>query len=314
MTSEIVTKDQTTAALPAFVKKGGESRALAGMQAGLGRSVNRISLKGSRFTLIQANGNEIPSPNLYLDVIITGVAIATQRSYFDKAYDPKDDITPACHSLNGKYPDPDVDKKQSVKCEDCPQNVRQPDPRRPGKEYRPCGFNKPIVVTLAGDKTTTPWLLNLSSMTFFNSEVYKDANVMTWDGLVKTLLERELLPEHVVIRLMFDPDASVPVLTFSIVELVGASAAYTEEMYNGIMHRIETHEIEKLLYNGKTEEEVVNYQPSQVSTPEPEPEPAPAPAPEPAPTPADESIEKATENATDASAADFSAILAQFQS
>ncbi|RLC98509.1 MAG: hypothetical protein DRI46_11220 [Chloroflexi bacterium] len=223
--------------LPGFVKQSSSALADA-MGGGLSQTMPSISLRNSRFHF-KKDGNEIgTAETTYLDVVIVGASEYIHRAYYDKAYDQASDAKPACTSHRGINPDAGAPTKQHDSCQFCPMNTKQPDPRRPGKEYTPCGFSKDIAVMIPGDATKTVWRLKLSSMTLFNSS--NDTAVMSWKGMLGKFNSIGADPLHYVVRLTFDTEASVPMLNFSVQATVGdGTSHYDEVFYNAVLEAVD---------------------------------------------------------------------------
>lgn len=92
-----------------------------------GISIPKLSIKGSKFTLIQPDGGKIALKTFDVNIVILGISPkgkAVSKAYYKGAYDPtQDDRLPDCFSSDGVRPDPAAELKQSTSCEKCPFNV-----------------------------------------------------------------------------------------------------------------------------------------------------------------------------------------------
>ena len=305
MTTELVKSGSSSLALPSFVRKG-PSGIAESMGGGLTQSMPSISLRNSRFHF-RKDGNEIGTADTtYLDVVIVGASDHIHRAYYEGNYDPNSDAKPVCTSHTGEKPDVGSSTKQHDSCQFCKQNVKQPDPRRPGKDHTPCGFSKDIAVMIPGDSTKTIWRLKLSSMTVFNRS--NNENTMSWKGLVGKIESIGADIVHYVIRLSFDTEASVPVLVFSVHATVGdGQTLYDEAFYNIVMEKVDAGEPKKIVGDERIVAEPVGTVEHQ--TPAPNEMPVP-PAPDEMPVPPPQ-VDKAVEEVMDQE--DVSSLLNMFK-
>jgi hypothetical protein len=109
-------------------------------------AITQISLRAG---VMQYRG--VPIPGNKLKCVILSSAI--ERRYDTKPFDPANIAPPDCFALSTSGidmgPDPNSSDPQSAKCEGCPMNAWQPNPRRPGKNHKPCKERRRIVVVPA---------------------------------------------------------------------------------------------------------------------------------------------------------------------
>ena len=117
--------------LPAHLQGYQPARDLAGtIDAALGSGQPPfISIEGQRFTLVDADGSEEvlttmdPKIGIYFDCIIVDVNEHKSKTYYPKAYDPKNPSPPICFSDNGLTPSLSAGQPQSATCGSCPHAV-----------------------------------------------------------------------------------------------------------------------------------------------------------------------------------------------
>jgi len=95
----------------------------------------RIKLMGTKFALVDGNGEEKPFPpsklfngpddNQYLPIIILRAKKPLQKAWYLRKYDPNADTfqAPDCFSNDGERPDLSSPSKQSETCAACPHNA-----------------------------------------------------------------------------------------------------------------------------------------------------------------------------------------------
>jgi hypothetical protein len=133
-----------------------------------------VSIAGNRFTLVNDLGDELPWPQLALDVVIVEASKFSIRSYYDpsKPYDPNiKDEAPLCASQDGVTPDDGVRMQQSDYCSRCEMNKFGSDPR--GRGGKACQEYKRLAITVIGD--TNPhmaYLFGVSSGSHKNLRDY----------------------------------------------------------------------------------------------------------------------------------------------
>ena len=260
-----------TTGLPAHIAaRMGAGSALGDTVSGgitSGDAVPRISLKGSRFRIVE-DGTEEVLDTTFLDVVIVGANPNVTKLWYDKAWSPDAEAeAPACFSLDGERPDSSAEKPQSDLCATCPHNAWGSKVSESGQKIKACPDNKRLAVVSPDDATGTVYLLTVTASVLGALKQYH-----------KELINRGIPPELVITRLSFDTDASYPKLKFG---------------FGGFVDEATTNELVDVF--GSDEVLRVVGQPSAPATPAPTPKPqlvaetpAPAPAaPEPAPVAAE---------------------------
>lgn len=116
-------------ALPGFL--AGKSReelarlndAAANGTGGTGTSINRISLKQSRFRLIVGGEEKAVIQQSFLDVVLVRANEGLNKAFYLKDWNPNDEPkAPDCYSEDGVRPAANCQSKQAATCAECPQN------------------------------------------------------------------------------------------------------------------------------------------------------------------------------------------------
>lgn len=245
MANEVATIDLNT--LPAHVRNKNSStmQAMAGGMAGGGFG-NRISLRGSRFRLIQ-NGSDLGAlPNPTLDVVVFAMASAVQRFYYESAYEPGMKEAPTCFSVDGKTPSDESPKKQSAVCATCAQNVKGSARQGGGKA---CAYKKRVVVLSPDDLEGAAYALDVNGQSMFG-EQQENQNRFSFKGYYEKLSVHGVDIAAIVTRLSFDDAASVPKLHFSPIR------ALTEGEYEQVKQRMQDDQVQLMLKDLTNEEEL----------------------------------------------------------
>lgn len=216
--------------LPAHLQGFSSSLSTDLALGGMGR--NRIGLKGSRFRLIVSGTEEAVLEQTSLEVVIVGAAKGAARIYYGTDYDPDEKTHPLCYSVDGIAPANDIANPQSTKCAVCPQNQKGSKITKDGTKTKACGYFKRLAVTLINDPQHRVFQLDGKALTIFG--VGQAArNLFTLNEYAKKLDTRGYDAAHLVTKLSFDTDSSVPKLYFSPVRLLKEDeAAWVQELVN----------------------------------------------------------------------------------
>ena len=79
----------------------------------------RISIRGSRFTMINAGGELLPLETLHLDCIILDMSDQYVRHYYAGGFNDAERLPPTCFSDNGVAPSSRASQPQSARCDSC---------------------------------------------------------------------------------------------------------------------------------------------------------------------------------------------------
>lgn len=251
--------------VPAYAKnpKSQAMQAMAGGMAGGGFG-NRISLKNSKFRLIQ-NGKEVEVlSESYLDAVIFALANSVQRYYYDGPYDEHSKEPPTCFSHDGKTPSPESPKRQSETCALCPQNVKGSG-RMAGTKA--CAYKKRVIMLPPSDLEGMAYAHDVSGQSMFGEQL-ESLNKFSFKGYYEKLAAHGVDIAAIVTRLSFDDKASVPKLHFSPVRTL------TEAEYKQVQARMEDEEVQLMLKDltNVAELDDVPPTPAKPAAKQPEPE------------------------------------------
>jgi hypothetical protein len=133
----------------------------------------RISIKGGRFTLIDAGGTKYPWPNLTLPVIVVGANPKKSKVYYDGPYDPEGTTPPTCFSDNGIAPSMNATRKMARTCAECELGAWGSDvSQMTGKPTKACDDKKKLAVIVIGDTAQLTYELQIPPATLKNLNKY----------------------------------------------------------------------------------------------------------------------------------------------
>lgn len=222
-----------------------------------GESFPRISIKGSRFRIVEG-GVETTMDTMALEVIIVGANPGISKTWYAGAWDPNAEPTsPDCQSLSGISPDADSSNPQNDLCATCPQNAWGSKISPTGAKIKACADQKRLAVVPSDDPGGTVYLLQVSPAALKGLNAYN-----------KELALRVIAPEIARTKIQFDTDASYPKLTFS---------------FAGFNDEVTQSEVDKLFGSPEIKEITgeaagANSPTPAIAAPVAEPEPTPAPA------------------------------------
>lgn len=195
-------------AIPAHIQaRMGQPSAISTSLAGglgSGEAPPRISVKGSRFRIVE-NGEEVVIPQTHLDVVVVGSNPRLSKAYYAKEWDPDDVGAPDCKSIDGIAPDADSTSPQNNLCATCPHNAWGSKIGPKGQKLKACANLKRLAVVSPDDLEGPVYLLQATASTFKGLAAYQ-----------KGLSSRGIAPEVVITRLTFDIEASFPKLVFGL--------------------------------------------------------------------------------------------------
>lgn len=264
----------TSGNMPSFAQRGHGEKLNQEAAAGTGgESINRISLKQSRFRLIVGGEQVSVIQEPHMDVVVVRANPGVSRAYYTKKYDPNaEDQTPDCFSSNGVVPDPDAPKPQCGNCADCPHSQWGSRINDMGNKVKACSEVKRIAIVPASNVEAPMFQIAVPA-----------ASLKVWGGYVRMLSQASpAIPYNgVVTRVSFDEESDFPKLKFE------PKSWVTDEQYNTIQERFDSEEALRVATITQPVEREVrsSAQATQTAAPEqpPEPEPEPAPKPEPEP-------------------------------
>lgn len=178
------------------------SAALAGGLAG-GADYPRISIKGSRFRIVEG-GAESVLEETKLSVVIVGANPRLSKTYYAKQWTPDSEpSSPDCYSLDGVRPAADSTEPQNDTCAGCPMNAWGSKITPLGQQIKACADQKRLAVVSASDPTGPIYLLQVTPAALKGLGAYQ-----------KELSMRGIPVEAVKTVVTFDTDASFPKLMF----------------------------------------------------------------------------------------------------
>jgi hypothetical protein len=190
-------------------------------------SVPYVSIKGSRFTLYDAAGNEqqvgamSPDVGLYLDLCVVDSNPHISKVYYAKAFDPNaEGEQPDCYSDNGIGASAQALHPQSASCKTCPHNEWGSSvSKQTGKPTKACNDVQKVAVAVPGfpDKI---FLLRIppASLKWLGKYVQEVGSISAGG--------RKVDISDLITRVYFAKD-QVGVLNFSPVAFVDAETAST---------------------------------------------------------------------------------------
>ena len=179
----------------------------ASMVGGIGSGISfpRISIKGSRFRIVEGDVETVLE-STSIDVVIVGANPRLSKTWYEKAWSPDNEpVKPDCQSLDGIAPSSDSTSPQNDLCATCPQNAwgSKINPTN-GQEMKACSDLKRLAVVAADDATGPIYLLTVTP-----------AALKGLNQFQKELTVRGIPPEIVKTKVSFDTDASFPKLKFT---------------------------------------------------------------------------------------------------
>lgn len=179
------------------------NQALGSGIGGGGESFPRISIKGSRFRIVE-DGTESVLDSTSLEVVIVGANPRLSKTWYAKQWTPESEpSSPDCFSLSGVSPHPDSSDPQNDLCASCPQNAWGSKVTPQGKEIKACSDQKRLAVVAADDPEGPVYLLQVTPAALAGLGKFQ-----------KDLSIRGIPAEIVRTKISFDTDASFPKLKF----------------------------------------------------------------------------------------------------
>lgn len=205
MTTQLVSLDNLTVPAHVAARIGKESKLSVAMAGGISSGGGpRISIKGSRFRIVE-DGNEEVMDVLSINVVIVGANPRLSKIYYAKQWTPDaEPANPDCFSLDAIKPDPAAASPQHTQCADCQHNAWGSRVTPNGSEVKACTDQKRLAVVAFESVNGPIYLLQVPP-----------ASLRALNGYHKELSRRGIPPEVVATRIAFDTDASHPKLVFS---------------------------------------------------------------------------------------------------
>jgi hypothetical protein len=183
---------------------GVQSELSLSLAGGLSTSVPRISIKGSRFRIVEG-GTEQIIDSLTLATVIVGANRAISKEFYKVKWTPESPPTaPDCWSLDGESPAAEVAEPVNNLCATCPKNAWGSEMNQQNEPIKACKDSKRLAVVSADDVGGQVYLLEVTPAALKGLNAYQ-----------KTLAQRGIPPEVVITNVSFDPDAHFPKLQFN---------------------------------------------------------------------------------------------------
>lgn len=191
--------------LPAYLKdmEDETTKALAGSSGG----VKRISIEGGVFRMM-VGGKEIAvNEDRAMNIIIVKSAPHDSRVFYAGTYVKGQVSTPDCVSNDGITSDPKSKNRQSVRCADCPQNVKGSGQG----DSRACRFQRRLAVIPENEPNGFVYQLVLPSTSIFGDG---ENGKLPLKAYARHLEAHRAPVSGVVTEMRFDTASSTPKLTF----------------------------------------------------------------------------------------------------
>ena len=260
----------TSLTVPAYARNlavGVRTALTAAATGGVGGNAPfpHISIKQSRWRLVDIEGEETIVKSFAIEFSVIAINPSVSKSFYLKKYSPGDDATaPDCYSDDGKVPSPDADQPQSVNCATCANNVwgSAVNPTN-GKKLKACKDAKRLSIMF----------LNEENVVAEKPEIYSwrlaAMSMINFSNFAKEVAGNGGALDFVVVRAEFDDTAEYPLVNYSVVRNM------TEEEYNAVQ-AIRTSDEAKVSvgFNDTPVAFVERVVPVQQSKPSPEKAPA----------------------------------------
>jgi len=243
---------------------------------GGGSSFPRISIKGSRFRIVDG-GAETVLPDVQLAVSIVWSNPNLSKSFYAEAWNPDAEATaPDCSSLGGIRPDADSAQPQNDLCASCPQNAWGSKKTPQGVDIKACADKKRLAIIAADDPEGPMYLLEVTAAALKGLNAYH-----------RKLGMHGIIPDIAKTIISFDTEASYPKLKFDYGGILDDSTqVIVDKLLGSPLAKEITGEDAPSISIAVTPAAPVIAAPVAVPTPVAEPVAQPAPAPvaeEPAP-------------------------------
>ena len=220
MTTALTLFDQPQIA-PVYLQTSAAAKALAEqMEGGLsGQSINRLSLRNSKFRFNKKGVEVHVHPHDTLNVVIVAANPTVGRIFYLKPFatDAAGE-RPDCYSKDGKTPEADSPARQSEVCATCPKNATGSALNGQGKA---CSYKKRVVVVGPGKIDGDAFAMDVASMGMFGDD-YPAQKKFNLRSYIEALKANGLIVPAVVTQLSFDDKESVPKLLFHPVRVLTA--------------------------------------------------------------------------------------------
>ena len=176
---------------------------MGGMASEGGDAYPRISIKGSRFRIVEGKNETVLDSNV-LEAVIVGANPKLSKTWYEKQWTPDAESTaPDCFSLDGIGPHADSSNPQNDLCASCEWNAWGSKVTPQGQQIKACADQKRLAIVAADDPEGSIYLLQVTPAALKGLNAYQ-----------KELSVRGIAPEIVRTKVSFDTSASFPKLQF----------------------------------------------------------------------------------------------------
>ena len=161
--------------LPAYLQNALKSSLAEAPAAGIGSMLPpHISIRGNRFTLIDANGGKQDAGQV-IDVCIVDRSPHMCKMFFAEEWRPGSEEPPMCFSMNGIGPSREALEPQAPTCALCSNNVRgNATSKLTGKGIKPCRDELKFAVFVLGLPKEMLFQFTLTPGSFKHWKTYAD--------------------------------------------------------------------------------------------------------------------------------------------
>ncbi len=170
-------------------------------------SSRRISLRGSKFRMMDGGEQIMVAKGSEIDIIIVNAA-KISRTYYEGVYDSENPEPPVCWSHDTQTPADEVpvEQRKSARCVDCPMNVKGSGQR----DTRACRFQQRLAIMLPGGKGEV-YQLQLPATSLFGEAVNGHRPM----GAYAKFLASQNAPAIAIVTTMyFDENSDMPKVFF----------------------------------------------------------------------------------------------------
>lgn len=236
----------TALTIPAYARNAvmvaGQKTALTeAASGGVGSKAEfpHISIKQSRWRLVDIDGEEQVLKTFAISFAIVSINPNVSKAWYENKYNPGDEPSaPDCYSNNGIVPLPDADKLQSQQCATCDKNVWGSDVNpNNGNRLKACKDAKHIGImfldpdNLAAEEPTV-YAQRLSAMSMIN-----------FSNFAKEVAAAGGALDYIVVKAEFDDQAEFPLIKYEVLRNM------TEEEWN-VVNRVRESERAVRVSNG----------------------------------------------------------------
>ncbi len=192
--------------VPAHIQAAAAQAAAANqaMSAGISVGFSRISLKASRFRIVQGDTETVLDATS-LPAVLLSANQGISKAFYMKAWNPGDAEAPDCSSSDGVTPDFGVPAPQATACASCPMNQWGSKLTPAGKQIKACADTKKLAIVASSAIDGELYLLSVPAASLKPLAQY--INMLSQRGV----------PAHMVeTSISFDTTADYPRLLFNV--------------------------------------------------------------------------------------------------